>query len=116
MMIHPLRFLFFVLVVRPIVLIVLGLNIRRRELLPTQGHGVGPWLVPIMKRPHAVALGLIIALGGFVGDLTLSAVKRDLGVKDCGSMLPGHGGILDRVDSLTYTAPLFFHFVNYCYG
>lgn len=77
---------------------------------------LGPWLVPIMNWRHAAVLGLIIGVGGFLGDLTLSAVKRDLGVKDCGSMLPGHGGILDRVDSLTYTAPLFFHFVHYCFG
>lgn len=66
-----------------------------------------------MDYVHALMAGLIIGLGGFVGDVTISALKRDLGVKDSGSLLPGHGGILDRIDSLTYTAPLFFHFVYY---
>ncbi|MEJ2653437.1 MAG: phosphatidate cytidylyltransferase, partial [Gammaproteobacteria bacterium] len=71
-----------------------------------------PWLTPL-SIPQAILAGLIIGAGGFVGDVIISALKRDIGVKDSGSLLPGHGGLLDRLDSLLYTAPLFFHFVYY---
>ena len=73
---------------------------------------LGPVLTPLTS-PERVAAGLIIGVGGFVGDIVISSIKRDLKIKDAGSMIPGHGGILDRLDSLTYTAPLFFHFVRY---
>ena len=68
-----------------------------------------------MDWKRSLVAGLIIGFGGFAGDLSISALKRDLGVKDADSVLPGHGGILGRVDSLTYTAPLFFHYVYYLY-
>ncbi|MEX0718487.1 MAG: phosphatidate cytidylyltransferase [Planctomycetaceae bacterium] len=75
---------------------------------------LGPWLTPLDHR-LALYAGLIIGVAGFVGDVNISALKRDLGIKDSGSMLPGHGGILDRVDSLTYTAPLYFHYMYYLF-
>jgi phosphatidate cytidylyltransferase len=75
-------------------------------------YALAPWLTPLTAL-ESIAAGLIIGLFGFVGDVTVSAVKRDIGVKDSGSMLPGHGGVLDRLDSLTYTAPLFLHYVRY---
>jgi phosphatidate cytidylyltransferase len=65
--------------------------------------------------PAALGMGALIALAGFVGDVVVSMVKRDVGIKDAGDLIPGHGGVLDRIDSLTYTAPLFFHAVHYLY-
>ncbi|MFT3993872.1 MAG: phosphatidate cytidylyltransferase [Dysgonomonas sp.] len=63
--------------------------------------------------PQVLFVGFFIALAGFAGDIVLSAIKRDKGIKDMGDTIPGHGGIFDRIDSLSYTAPVFFHLVYF---
>ena len=63
-----------------------------------------------------ILAGLIVGIGGQLGDLVVSVIKRDLGIKDMGAMIPGHGGVLDRIDSMIYVAPLFFHYVRYRHG
>ena len=71
---------------------------------------------PMSSLVHLLGLGLIIGLGGQLGDLMLSSIKRDLGLKDMGATFPGHGGLLDRFDSLILVAPATFHYVRYFLG
>lgn len=73
------------------------------------------WLTPFTIW-QAALIALTINIVGFFGGFVLSAIKRDRGVKDWGSMIEGHGGMLDRVDSISFSAPIFFHIVRYWWG
>lgn len=75
---------------------------------------LGPIYTPMDLR-YSLLAGVMIGTFGFVGDVVMAAVKRDIGVKDWSDALPGHGGIIDRLNSLTFTAPLFFHYIHFLY-
>ncbi|MCP2039436.1 phosphatidate cytidylyltransferase [Neisseria sp. HSC-16F19] len=107
-----------------------GKTLGRRKIMPAlspsktvagtvggiaSATGVAVLLSPLTPFSYvqAAAIGFIICLMGFFGGLVMSAIKRDYGVKDWGRMIQGHGGMLDRVDSICFAAPIFFHIVRY---
>tara|TARA_R110000787_G_scaffold114819_1_gene224640 strand:- start:835 stop:1779 length:945 start_codon:yes stop_codon:yes gene_type:complete len=73
---------------------------------------LAPYFTPLTFWP-SVWIGATLPVLGFFGDITMSAIKRDLGVKDTSRLIPGHGGALDRLDSLMFTAPWYFHMLAY---
>lgn len=78
--------------------------------------GTGLWWATPFGPGGAAAMAAVLVLAGFLGGLVMSAVKRSLGTKDWGRGIPGHGGVLDRLDSLLFAAPVFFHLTGYYFG
>ena len=70
------------------------------------------WATPF-EPWRAAAISLLVSVMGFAGGMTMSAIKRDRGVKDYGTLVEGHGGVLDRIDSLCFAAPVFFHVARF---
>jgi phosphatidate cytidylyltransferase len=83
--------------------------------LTATGIGTALWWATPFSPLGAGLMSLAITLMGFAGGLVMSAVKRDRGVKDYGSLIEGHGGVLDRIDSLLFAAPVFFHLTRFFY-
>ena len=77
------------------------------------GLGAALWWITPFQPLQAFFVALAITLMGFLGGLVMSAIKRDRGVKDWGSLIEGHGGMLDRLDSVCFSAPVFFHITRY---
>jgi phosphatidate cytidylyltransferase len=83
-------------------------GVASATLLGMALHGITPF-----SPWQAAGMAFLICVMGFFGGLVMSAIKRDRGVKDWGHMIEGHGGMLDRVDSVIFAAPIFFHAVRY---
>ena len=72
------------------------------------------YFTPFTNWRQAALAGVIISAMGFAGNMTMSAIKRDQGVGDYGELVDGHSGVLDRIDSLCFAAPVFYHYVRLC--
>ena len=81
--------------------------------LSTVAVGAALWWSTPFTPLQAAGLAAVIVVMGFFGGLVMSAIKRDRGVKDYGELIPGHGGVLDRIDSICFAAPVFFHIVRW---
>jgi len=79
--------------------------------------GASAFAGTVLATPvHLLTMGALLSFTGQLGDLVISSVKRDIGIKDMGATIPGHGGLLDRFDSLLFVGPALFHYVNYFVG
>jgi phosphatidate cytidylyltransferase len=84
-------------------------------ILSASALGAALWWATPFHWWQAGLFSFLLTLMGFFGGLVMSAIKRDRGVKDYGTMIEGHGGVMDRIDSLCFAAPVFFHLVRYCF-
>jgi phosphatidate cytidylyltransferase len=126
-------FLVFVVQLSDVLQYVWGKSIGRRPLAPSispnktwegfvgglvsaTAAGTALWWATPFTPFEAAALAFTIGLMGCAGGLIMSAIKRDRGVKDYGTLIPGHGGMLDRIDSLCFAAPVFFHLTRYFFA
>jgi phosphatidate cytidylyltransferase len=78
--------------------------------------GLGAWLLPHWSVSTALLAGAVLGIVGQIGDLVESAIKRSLGTKDTGGLIPGHGGVLDRLDGLLFNAPALFYYASWVGG
>jgi phosphatidate cytidylyltransferase len=69
------------------------------------------WFLPSFSPLDALVASFLLTGAGLIGDLSESALKRSAGIKDSGGLLPGHGGVLDRIDSLLFSSPVFYYYV-----
>jgi phosphatidate cytidylyltransferase len=126
-------FLVFVVQLSDVLQYVWGKTLGRRQIVPSvspnktwegfyggvlsaTAAGTAIWWITPFGPVQAALMALVVSLMGFAGGLVMSAIKRDAGVKDYGALIPGHGGVLDRIDSLCFAAPVFFHLTRYFFA